>query len=63
MNCDRVLVRQGDSMLDLTIEEFFRLPLSERLQLVIAGAVKFFSGASEVEPRTALAALRKRRAT
>jgi hypothetical protein len=57
--CDRVVVRQRGEM---TIDAFFRLPLAERLQLVIGGAVRFFCGEAEVDPREALAALRKRRA-
>jgi hypothetical protein len=60
--CDRVVVRDRDASRDMTIDEFFRIPLAERLQLVIGGAVRFFSGDGEVAPREALAALRKRRA-
>jgi hypothetical protein len=59
---DRVLVRSGADWRVLSPDEFFRLPLPERVRHVIQRTVTFQRGGRPVDQREALAALRRLRA-
>lgn len=59
---DRVLLHQGENWVELTVDEFFALPLSHRIRHVIERTVSFKLRGIEVDQREALAALRRMRA-
>jgi hypothetical protein len=61
--CDRVIVTKGGVERDYTLEDFLKQPLTDRVQLVLEGAVRFLAGDVEIDSRVALAALRKTRVT
>jgi len=58
---DRVLLFRGGRWEALTVDEFFALPLSSRIQHVIERTVAFQLRGTEVDQKEALAALRRMR--
>lgn len=60
---DRVLLLRDGRHEVLTVDEFFALPLSQRIRHVIERTVTFKLGPTEVDHREALAALRRMRAS
>lgn len=60
---DRVLLKQDGNWVELTVDEFFELPLSHRIRHVIERTVAFKLRGVEVDQREALAALRRMRAS
>ena len=59
---DRVLLQRAGKWQIVTIDEFFALPLSARIQHVIERTVAFQLRGAEVDQKEALAALRRMRA-
>jgi hypothetical protein len=58
---DRVLIREGGAWKQISLDEFFALPLSLRIRHVIERTVAFQLNGTEVDQREALAALRRAR--
>jgi hypothetical protein len=56
---DRVSIRQGSLWVQLTVEAFLGLPLSERIRLVLSRSIEFYDGDKQVERGSALASLRE----
>jgi hypothetical protein len=57
-----VLLKQGDAWVEVTVDEFFALPLSKRIRHVIDRSVAFQRDGKEVDQKEALAHLRRMRA-
>jgi len=55
---DRVTVKQGATLSQLSVDAFLALPLSERIRLVLSRAIEFYHGSQPVDRRVALASLR-----
>jgi hypothetical protein len=58
---DRVLIREVAGWKQITLDEFFALPLSRRIRHVIERTVACQLNGAEVDQREALAALRRAR--
>lgn len=56
---DRVVLAEGVSRRTLSPSEFFELPLADRLRFVLERRVTFFRGQQAIDPRQALASLRR----
>ena len=56
---DRVALNSDAGIAQLSVEQFCRLPLTERLRAVLERRVEFFCGSERVEPLDALRALRE----
>lgn len=59
---DAVVVAEGDSKKNLTPEEFFALPLAERIKYVVSQRASFFAEGRAVDAREVLSRMRKMRA-
>lgn len=59
---DRVVIDDGGGTRDLTPEQFFSLPLAQRIQFVVEHRASFLSGEQRVDPKEALARIRQSRA-
>jgi hypothetical protein len=59
---DRVVVHEPQGTRTLSAEAFFSLPLSQRIQFVVERKVSFLAGSESVDPKTALAQIRRSRA-
>ncbi len=59
---DTVFLREPSSWREITIDEFFELPLSERVRHVLERNVAFWRDGVEIDKKEALAVLRKLRA-
>jgi hypothetical protein len=55
---DRVVISAPGERRDLSVPEFFRLPLSLRIRCVIERTATFYANGREVDRHAALAALR-----
>lgn len=58
---DAVIVADGATSRRLSPEEFFALPLAERIQHVVQQRASFYSCGQPVDPKAALAQIRKLR--
>lgn len=56
---DRVVVSDRDGQRQLTPGEFFALPLSSRIRMVLERTVTFYLGRVEIDRNAALEALRR----
>jgi len=54
---DAVVIERGTEKLRLTAAEFLRLPLAERVQVILERRVEFFQGTGTVERSVGLRAL------
>jgi hypothetical protein len=61
MPFDVVVVSDGSIRRNLSPEEFFALPLAERIQHVVQQRAAFFASGQPVEAKVALAQIRKLR--
>lgn len=59
---DVVVVAEGDARKNLTPEEFFALPLAERIKYVVSQRASFFAEGRVVDAREVLSQMRKMRA-
>jgi hypothetical protein len=59
---DRVVLLDGASERTLSADEFFALPLAERIQYVVQQKAAFFDAETKVDAKQALSHLRKLRA-
>ena len=59
---DRVVISDGASTRELTPDEFFALPLAQRIQFVVEHRAAFLAGAERVDAKEALARIRQSRA-
>lgn len=59
---DVVVVAEGDARRNLTPEEFFALPLAERIKYVVSQRASFFAEGRVVDARDVLSQMRKMRA-
>lgn len=59
---DVVVVAEGDARKNLTPEEFFALPLAERIKFVVQQRASFFAEGRAVDAREVLSQMRKMRA-
>ncbi len=59
---DAVVVTEGNTSRNLTPEEFFALPLAERIKYVVSQRASFLAGGRTVDAREVLSQMRKMRA-
>lgn len=59
---DRVVIADAAGTRDLTPEQFFALPLAQRIQFVVEHRASFLAGEERVDPKEALARIRQSRA-
>ena len=59
---DRVVVVRAHVTERLTADQFFAMPLSERVRMLIERTARFYLGDVEVDRAAALASLRRSRA-
>jgi hypothetical protein len=62
MPFDRVVLVDGAGQRTLSAEEFFALPLAERIQYVVQQKASFFAANTPVDARQALSQMRRLRA-
>ena len=60
---DRIVLQTGLTRRDLTVSEYFALPLSQRIRCVLDRTATFYAGDREIDRQEALDALRVLRAT
>ena len=60
---DRIVIQTGPTRRELTVSEYFALPLSQRIRCVLDRTVTFYAGDREIDRQEALDALRLLRAT
>lgn len=56
---DRVVVQSEGGARQMSVPEFMRIPLAERIQHILKRRLQFFQGDTPVDQRLALAALRE----
>jgi len=59
---DVVVVAEGEARTNLTPEQFFALPLAERIKYVVSQRASFFAEGRAVDAREVLSQMRKMRA-
>lgn len=59
---DRVVIADDSGTRDLTPEQFFALPLAQRIQFVVEHRASFLAGEERVDSKEALARIRQSRA-
>lgn len=59
---DRVVLTEAGVSRELTVAEFFQIPVDRQVEFLIKGAVIFFSGATQLRTLEALKVLRAERA-
>ena len=59
---DSVVVADGGAQRSLSPQEFFALPLAQRISFVVAKKAVFYAAGREVDSKEALANLRRMRA-
>ena len=58
LSFNRIVILRGSSNEEVTIEGFFRLPLSERVRYILGKQLQFFFGNQPIESKLAFAELR-----
>jgi hypothetical protein len=56
---DRIVVRLDDQERTLSLDEFLRLPLSQRIRAILDRGVTFYGGGQEIARDVALDVLRR----
>ncbi|MBK6696038.1 MAG: hypothetical protein IPG50_28085 [Myxococcales bacterium] len=59
---DRILIARDGATREMTPEQFFALPLAERIEVVVQRRASFWAGSAEVDAKEALARIRAARA-
>jgi hypothetical protein len=59
---DRIVVVDGGVRRDMSVGDFFKLPLERRIEHILSRQLEFRRGAQDVDSRVALRALRARNA-